>query len=182
MFIIIKKLKKTVVLFILFSIVPITSFSQNTKDETLTKTFWDKVQYGGGVGLNFGNTLFSATLAPNAIYPLNPYVSVGAGLNFSYSAQRDVFKSTILGGSIIGLVNPYETIQLSVEFEQLHVSQNFEENFSAIADRNYWYSGLFLGAGYRTNNIVFGIRYDVLYNENTSVYSQPWMPFVRFWF
>jgi len=142
--------------------------------------FWDNVSFGGGIGLNFGNGFFNGTLAPSAIYHFNPYVSAGLGLNGTYTSQRDVFSSTIFGGSIIGLFNPVNEIQLSTEFEQLNVNQQFDD--SAIADDNFWASALFLGVGYRTGNVTFGIRYDVLYDEDRSIYTDPWLPFVRFWF
>jgi len=93
-----------------------------------------------------------------------------------------VFTSAILGGSIITLFNPIEALQLSAEFEELHVQRNFNENFVSNADDNYWYPALFLGAGYRTGNITVGIRYDVLYNKNKSIFADPWMPFFRVYF
>ena len=145
-------------------------------------SFWNQVQFGGGVGLNFGNQFFSGFLAPNAVYRHNKYVATGIGLNFSYSSQRDVFNSTVFGGSLIGLFNPIEEIQISTEFEQLFVSQNFDEQFVSNTDRTYSYSALFLGAGYRQGNVTFGIRYDVLYQEDRSIYAQAWIPFVQFWF
>lgn len=154
------------------------SFSQTQL--TAKSEFWQNVQFGGGVGLNFGDGFFSGALAPNAVYKFSPYVSVGAGLNFSYSAQRHVFKSTVLGASVLGLFNPYETLQISTEFEQLHVSRNYDKQ--SIADDQYWYPALFIGLGYRTGNVTFGVRYDVLYDEDKSIYTDPWMPFVRFRF
>ncbi|WP_138432785.1 alpha-ketoglutarate decarboxylase [Winogradskyella algicola] len=144
--------------------------------------FWQNVQFGGGVGLNFGDGFFSAAIAPNALYNFNPYVATGVGLNFQYSSQRDVFKSTVVGGSVIGLFNPYRELQLSTEFEQLYVNRDFDEQSLSNVDDNYWYPALFLGIGYRNGNITFGIRYDVLYDEDKSIQNQAWMPFVRFWF
>ena len=154
------------------------AFSQDHSD----KSFWKNVQYGGGIGLNFGDGFFSGALAPNAIYRFNTYVSAGIGLNFQYSSQRDVFKSTVLGASAIGLFNPYKDLQVSTEFEQLHVSRNFDEQFVSNADDEYWYPALFLGLGYRSGNVTFGVRYDVLYDDEKSIQNQAWMPFVRFWF
>lgn len=156
------------------------AFSQNNSFNK--SPFWDNVQFGGGIGLSFGDGFFSGSLAPSAIYRFNPYVATGVGLNFSYSSQKDVFKSTVLGGSVIGLFNPIREIQLSSEFEQLHVSRNFDEQFATDLDDNYWYPAIFLGIGYTSQNVTIGIRYDVLYDENKSIYSDPWMPFVRFYF
>ena len=156
----------------------LSSFSQSQTPNN----FWNNVRFGGGVGLNFGNGFFSGTLAPAAIYDFNPYFSAGMGLTASYSSQRDVFNSTILGGSILALTNPFPEVQLSAEFEQVNVNTNFDSNVSNRSSDNFWANALFLGVGYRSGNVVFGIRYDVLYDENESIYADPWLPFVRFWF
>jgi len=173
-------LKKTILSSFFICFFMIFSFSQDNKDDT--NSFWKNVQYGGGVGLNFGDGFFSGAIAPNAIYNFNPYVSAGLGLNFQHSSQRNFFKSTVLGASAIGLFSPYRQIQISTEFEQLHVSRNFDDQFVSNLDDEYWYPALFLGLGYRNGNVTFGIRYDVLYDEKTSIQNQAWMPFVRFWF
>jgi len=172
--------KKSVLTSILICLFTITAFSQ----ERLSKTtnFWSHVQFGGGIGLNFGDGFFSGSLAPNALYRFSPYVATGVGLNFSYSSQKEIFKSTVLGGSVIGLFNPIRDLQISTEFEQLHVSRNFDQNFVSNVDDDYWYPAFFLGLGYTNQNITFGIRYDLLYDKDKSIYSEAWMPFVRFWF
>ncbi|GAB4161619.1 MAG: hypothetical protein Tsb0033_19330 [Winogradskyella sp.] len=157
-------------------------FFSNAQRLDNSNRFWQNVQFGGGIGLNVGNGFFSGAIAPNALYNFNPYVATGLGLNFQYSSQRDVFKSTVVGGSIIGLFNPYQELQLSTEFEQLYVNRDFDEQFVANIDDSYWYPALFLGAGYRSGNVTFGIRYDILYDEDKSIQNQAWMPFVRFWF
>ena len=174
------EMKKTIISSFVMCLFVASSFSQNSTDNK--SDFWENVRYGGGIGLNLGNGFFSGALAPNAIYTFNTYVSAGVGLNFQYSSQRDVFKSTVLGASAIGLFSPYQNLQVSTEFEQLHVSRNFDEQFVNNADDEYWYPALFLGLGYRSGNVTFGVRYDVLYDEGTSIQNQAWMPFVRFWF
>lgn len=163
------------IVFIFFSFF---SFSQIENDNS----FWNNVRFGGGIGLNFGNGFFSGTLAPQAVYDFNPYFSAGLGLTGSYSSQKDVFKSTILGGSVIALTNPFPELQLSVELEQVNVNTSFQGVFSSNERDNFWATALFLGAGYRTGNVTFGVRYDVLYDEDESIYADPWLPFVRFWF
>jgi hypothetical protein len=171
--------KKIIISCLLTGFFSLLSNSQNIPDDN---SFWENVQFGGGIGLNFGDGFFSGALAPAALYRHNSYVSTGVGLNFQYSSQRDVFKSTVIGGSIIGLFNPYRELQFSTEFEQLYVNRDFDEQFVSNVDDSYWYPALFLGAGYRSGNITFGIRYDVLYDEKKSIQNQAWMPFVRFWF
>ncbi len=174
------KIRKTIIASFFVCFFMTFSFSQDTTSKT--SDFWKNVQYGGGIGLNFGDGYFSGALAPIAMYRFNPYVATGVGLNFQYSSQRDIFKSTVLGASALGLFNPYPNFQISTEFEQLHVNRNFDEQFVSNIDDNYWYPALFLGLGYTSRNVTFGIRYDVLYDEDKSIQNQAWMPFVRFWF
>ena len=143
--------------------------------------FWDNVRFGGGLGASFGDGFFTATIAPSAIYEFSDEFAMGIGLSASYAKRSDFYKSTILGGSVMALGNPLYELQLSAEFEELHVSRNFEEQLNRI-DEDYWYPALFLGAGYRTGNVTIGIKYDVLYDEDKSVYADPWIPFIRVFF
>ena len=152
------------------------SYSQENQNN-----FWKHVRYGGGLGLNFGNGFFSATVAPSAIYQFNHQVALGVGLNATFNNQKDVFKTTVLGGSVIGLYNVIPETQLSVDFEQLNVSRRYDIRVNA-EDENYWSPALFLGAGYRNRNVIVGVRYNVLHDSEKSIYIDAWVPFVRFFF
>src|SRR5690606_9884622 len=143
--------------------------------------FWSHVRFGGGIGLSFGDGFFSGTLAPSAIYEFNEQFAFGVGLNGTYNKRKNYYKSTVFGGSLIGLYNPIEEIQLSAEFEELNVNRIWDDALG-IANENYWYPALFIGVGYRSRNITFGIRYDVLYDKEKSIYVDPWAPFVRIYF
>lgn len=143
--------------------------------------FWKHVRYGGGLGLNFGDGFFSATIAPSAIYQFDDNFAAGLGLNATFNNQKNIYKSTILGGSLVGLYNIIRELQISAEFEQLNVNRRFNVNTN-IEDDNYWIPALYFGAGFRNGNVTFGIRYDVLYDDERSIYADPWAPFVRFFF
>ncbi|TBV25195.1 alpha-ketoglutarate decarboxylase [Meridianimaribacter sp. CL38] len=168
-------LKKIILLILISVCFNTVNAQENTSD------FWNHVRFGGGVGLSFGDGFFSGTLAPSAIYEFNNQFALGLGLNGTYNSRKNFYKSTIFGGSLIGLFQPINEVQLSAEFEELNVNRKWEDNLG-IEDQNYWYPALFIGAGYRTQNVTFGIRYDVLYDEDKSIYADPWMPFVRFYF
>ena len=146
-----------------------------------TNDFWQNVRFGGGIGLGFGNGFFSGTLAPNAIYEFNRQFGLGIGLNGTINSQKNIYKSTILGGSLIALINPINEIQLSAEYEQLNVNRVYNSALN-LADDNYWSPALFVGAGYRSGNVIFGVRYDLLYDVDKSIYADAWAPFVRFYF
>jgi len=173
-------LTKSLLITISICLCSTSAFSQDQRPNN--QSFWRNVEFGGGLGLNFGDGFFSGAISPNAVYRFNPYVATGVGLNFSYSSQKNVFKSTVLGGSIIGLFNPINDIQISTEFEQLHVNRKFDDRFITNLEEDYWYPALFIGAGYTSRNVTIGIRYDVLYDKDKSIYSEAWMPFVRFRF
>ncbi|EGV43731.1 alpha-ketoglutarate decarboxylase [Bizionia argentinensis JUB59] len=157
-----------------------STFAQNNSD-----SFWKQVRFGGAVGLSFSGDYFSGTIAPSAIYQFNPQFALGVSLNGTYSTRKDYYKSTILGGSVLGFFNPIPELQLSAEFEELNVSRKYD-NRLAIKDDNYWYPALFLGAGYRIStgrvSTAIGIRYDVLYDRQKSIYGSSWMPFIRVYF
>lgn len=143
--------------------------------------FWNHVRFGGGLGLSFGDGFFSGSIAPSAIYEFNPHFALGIGLNASYNTRKNLYKSTVFGGSLIGLFNPIQDIQLSAEFEELNVSRNWDDRLG-VANENYWYPGLYLGAAFRSHNVTVGMRYDVLYDKEKSIYANPWGPFVRVYF
>jgi len=155
---------------------------QNQKSE-----FWSHVMFGGGIGLSFGDGFFSGTLAPSAIYRFDEKFSAGAGLNMSYSTEKNYYESYILGTSILGLFNPVPQLQLSAEFEQLYVNRSdlnpICNGFDCYPlDESYFYPGLYLGAGFNTGPVTMGIRFDVLYDQDRSIYGNAYNPFVRFYF
>lgn len=156
------------------------SFSQVDVGDQKSE-FWQNVRFGGGIGLSFGDGFFSGTLAPTAVYQFTNDIAMGIGLNGTYNSRKDFYNSTILGASALALFNPFNGIQLSAEFEELNVSRKYKANLN-FEDDNYWYPAFFFGAGYRSGNVTFGIRYDVLYDEDKSIYADPWIPFVRVFF
>lgn len=160
-----------------------TFFCVAQEQNTVVKTnFWDKVQFGGGFGLNIGSGFTDITLSPSAIYNVNEYFSTGVGLQLSYISTRDVFNSTSYGVNLIQLFNPVDVLQLSVELEQIRVNNVFVNNSAVQTRQNFWNTALFIGGGFRQENLTVGVRYNVLYNKNDNVYNTAFMPFVRIFF
>jgi hypothetical protein len=149
--------------------------SQTSKNE-----FWDKVQYGGGFGIGFSTNGTNFSLAPSAIYNVNKFVALGTSVQYNYSNFKNYYTSQMYGGSVIALVNPLDFIQLSTELEQLRVNVSYENSSSNAA--RFWNTALFLGAGYRTNNLTIGVRYNVLHKDKNNVYNDAFMPFIRIYF
>ena len=145
--------------------------------------FWDKVQFGGGLGLGIGSGYTDISVMPSAIYNVNEIFAAGVGLQFGYLSSKNYYESYVYGGSLIALVNPIREVQLSAELEQVRVDTRYESNINrpAFSD-SYWNTALYLGAGYRTGNVTIGARYDVLYDPDKSLYGSGFMPFVRVYF
>lgn len=137
--------------------------------------FWDNVKFGGGVTLGFGNQT-TIGISPSAIYNFNNGFALGTGLGYLYSEIGD-FSTTAYNASLISLYQTNFGIQFSGEFEYYFASQtntfgSFKTDFPA----------LHLGIAYNQGRFAFGIRYDVLYDENASVFASPISPVVRFYF
>jgi hypothetical protein len=84
-------------------------------------------------------------VAPGALYQFNEYVGVGLGLQYNYAHQDDVYKSSMYGGSVIGIFSPLPQIQLSAELEQLRVNVEYDNDYLnydgvvyADSKRNFW--------------------------------------------
>ena len=160
---------KKIVVFIFF-LVSLTTFSQKTD-------FWDNVKFGGGFTLGFGNNQTTIGISPSAIYNFDNGFALGAGLGYLYSEIND-FSTTAYSTSILSLYQTKFNVQFSGEFEYYFAKQqvqgfdSFNSNFPA----------LHLGIAYTQNRFAVGIRYDVLYNEDKSVFASPISPVVRFYF
>lgn len=168
-------------LFFFLLIIPCSFFQLSAQeDEVPKKAFWEDVRFGGSLGANFSNGYFSGYLAPKAIYDFNRYTSAGVGLAGSYT-NTSRYSTYTAGGSVIGLLRPIQQLQLSAEFEEHYVSRNFKMDGANISD-SYWYPALFFGLGYTTGPVTVGIRYDVLYDSEKSIYPNAYMPFVSVYF
>ncbi len=142
--------------------------------------FWSKVRYGGGIGLDFFNGNINASISPSAIYPVSNEFAAGVSLNVNYAKFNDA-KFLAYGGSLLSLYNPIPQLQLSAELEHLRVNRTFGSGINRLED-NYWSPALFMGLGYTTSNVTVGLRYNVLFDENDSIYGDALLPFVRFFF
>jgi hypothetical protein len=145
--------------------------------------FWEKVQIGGGLGLSFGSGYTDISIAPSAIYNVNPYLAVGLGLQGSYASSKGYYDSGIYGASILTYINPIPQIQLSINLNESYVNNHYEtyNGRNSYTDQ-FWNTALFLGAGYRTGNVTIGLAYNVLFDENDNVYGDALTPFVRAYF
>ncbi len=152
-----------------------------------------KWRFGGGFGLGIGSGYTDVMLAPSALYDVNPYLSLGVGIQGSYINSKNrsfyinsisEYSSWIYGGSLIAISNPIPELQLSVELEQLRVNNiyTYKDKDLSKDHHDFWNTALFLGAGYNSGSVTVGVRYNVLYKSKDMVYGSPFMPFIRVYF
>jgi len=169
--------------FLAFIIVFSTSIKAQEKPLPKAKTnaFWERVNFGGGFGLSIGNNFTNVTIAPSGIYNFNDYFALGTGLQYSYLKEKNSYTSNVYGASLIGLFSPIEEIQLSLEVEQINVNNKYID-FGDNLKTSFWNTGLFLGGGYRQENVTIGGRINILFDKNKDIYGSAFMPFVRVFF
>jgi hypothetical protein len=160
-------MKKTILfLFLSFSLI---SFSQQRNN------FWENVQFGGGFSVGFGNQT-TIGISPSAIYNFGNGFALGAGVNYLYSEIND-FTTQVYGASLISLYQTNFGIQFSGEFDY-----NFAKQQDPFGSINTNFPALHLGIAYNQGRFAVGIRYDVLFDENKSIFASPISPIVRFYF
>ncbi len=149
------------------------SIGQNAEEN-----FWDNVRYGGGVNVGFGNNFTTIAISPSAIYDFNDNFSAGLSVSYLYSKNKiSNTNANVYGASVIALQNVLDSFQLSAEFEELYIHIN-----NSITENSYWNPALYLGAAYRTGGVSLGLRYDLLYKEDKSIYSSAVTPVFRIYF
>lgn len=172
---------KTVFLIVFLTFTSSIYAQEKPLPKAKTGDFWEHVQIGGGIGASFGNDYTDLTIAPSAIYNFNEHFSFGTGLQYSRLKQKHYYSSDVYGGSLIGLYNPIEEIQLSLELEEVNVNNQYMDMGGTLKE-SFWNTGLFVGAGYHEGNVIIGARYNVLFNKDKNVYGDALMPFIRVFF
>ncbi|AUC84567.1 hypothetical protein CW731_04285 [Polaribacter sp. ALD11] len=156
------------VLFFIFLSFTLVSFSQKSD-------FWNNVQFGGGFTVGFGNQT-TIGISPSAIYNFNNGFSLGTGLNYLYSEIND-FSTSVYGASLISLYQTNFGIQFSGDFDY-----NFAKQKDQFGSINTNFPALHFGIAYNQGRFAVGVRYDVLYDKNKSIFASPISPIVRFYF
>ncbi len=165
---------KNAFLFFLFLYISIFNLTAQKQDVN----FWDNVRFGGGLNVGFSSNNTTVSVSPSAIYDFSDSFSSGVSVSYLYSKNK-TYNSTlnVYGASIITLFEPFNQFQLSAEFEEMNIKIN-----NGLNQNYYWNPALYFGGAYRTGNISVGLRYDVLYKENKSIYSSAITPVFRIYF
>ncbi len=162
-------------------LVPISllSFSQIAMSAGTPSNRWT---FGGGLGVGFGsNSYFNLQVSPRAGYKITDQLEGGLIGNVSWQTS-DFYKSTIFG------VGPFMNYYFARSFfVGAHLQQYFissQEKFTGYKF-NTDETALYLGGGYMQalgNHafVQFGLMYNVLWKENSSIFGTGFVPSVGF--
>jgi len=161
---------------LIFSLLLLLSFQANAQKKT------KKIGFYGGFGLSLGTGYTYISLQPGITYPLFDKFRLGAGVQYTYLKSNKTYYGVnysynIYGFNTMALFNPYKELEISAEFEDLYVNQNYN-NIS----NKFWSPALFGGLGYRYGPVVAGFKYNFLYDPKTSIYQDAFIPFIRIYF
>lgn len=167
-------------LFVLCLAVNTIGFSQEEETTTVSEERSSgRFTFGTTVGGNFDDGHFNGSISPMLIYNFNDTFGLGAGYNYSRGVKADEFETIINGGSLIGIINVLNNFQLSAEFERSNVVITYDDSLPNT-DENFWYSGLFFGAGINIGKIIVGVRYNAFYEDtDNNTYPSRITPYVR---
>ncbi|WP_346983626.1 hypothetical protein [Chryseobacterium sp. POE27] len=138
--------------------------------------------FGGGIGVGFGsNSAFYLSASPRVGYRLTDDLETGIVGSVSWQTS-DFYRSTMFGAG------PFVNYYFARSF---YVGANFQHYFINYKDKYYDYkmneeeSALYLGGGYmqRIGNNSFmqiGLMYNVLWQENSSIFSSGLIPNIGF--
>lgn len=163
--------------FICFSFLTFLSvFAQETKDNVKSK---DKIHFGGGIQLSFGNAYTAVGVSPSVVYDISDQWASGIGATYLYVNDKfHKMNYNVVGGSALVLFNPIKQIQLNTEFEYLHIKKNY-----TIENDQYWLPAWYIGVGYNIGKRgSMGVRYDVLWDKEKSIYNDALTPYFKFYF
>ncbi|CAA7195116.1 hypothetical protein [Chryseobacterium potabilaquae] len=142
----------------------------------------NKWTFGGGIGIGFGsNSAFYLQASPRVGYKITDDLEGGVVGSVSWQTSNS-FKSTMFG------VGPFMNYYIGRSF---YLGANLQQYFINYKDKYYDYStneqetALYLGGGYmqRIGNNSFmqiGLMYNVLWKENSSVFSSGLIPNIGF--
>ncbi|MDO6812223.1 hypothetical protein [Tenacibaculum soleae] len=159
---------KTLITFSIF-FYSLFSFSQES-------SFWNNTRFGGSFGFSFGSNTTTLSISPSAVYDFNEEFSLGGSIGYLYNKSSN-YSANMYSASVITLYRPIPEIEFSGELLQSYVSKKI----GTVKD-NYSYPSLNIGVAYITGKVTFGIQYDVLYEEDKSIYANAFSPFIRIFF
>lgn len=160
------------------------------------ESFYDKLVFGGGAGLSFGNNT-NIFLAPQVGYRVTDNFIAGLGYLYSYTDWNQIltfqglvnvdYTNQIHGPNLFGTFTILETLFLGVQGEILnHDAYIYQPLRGDFLVENRWTPVLFLQGGFfqpvgKNGFMQIGMRINLLHDE-FSPYATSWSPIFQIYF
>ncbi|HBH05182.1 MAG TPA: hypothetical protein DDX92_01090 [Flavobacteriales bacterium] len=148
-----------------------TSPAQNPKPKAQGPSFTDKLFFGGGVELNFGNDVTVLGLLPMVGYRATERLQIGAMITYRYIEYKNLnYSANFWGLAPFSRYLIYRGLFAHVEYETLYGDWNGNDN-------PFFVNSFFVGGGYmipvgRNGFASVYLLYNVIDSEY-SIYSNP---------
>ena len=166
------KIKTGVILFFFLALLnAVCAQSDKAKSK---KDFWQKVYFGGNMGLQFGTVTF-LDISPLAGYKITEKLSAGVGITYQYfSVKAYHYATERYGGRVFGRFNITENLFAYTEYELLNIG------IGGTPEKRINIANVFVGGGYsQPLGAKSSLNVLVLWNINESVYSPYQNPIIR---
>lgn len=174
-------IKSTCKTLIVLSFILCICNSLRAQDDASTgRPFWDRVFFGGSLGLQFGDLTY-VDISPLVGYKITEQLAAGIGGTYIYYRYRDPygeFKTNIYGGRLFGRYYFIENLFGHVEYEVLSMERPDDLNYNELTRVNI--ASTFVGGGYRQmlgDNAALELI--LLYNLTEEAYSPYTNPVIR---
>lgn len=168
---------KFIFLLLLLSTYAIAQDSIKKRRDSPRSLFWDKVYFGGNIGLQFGAATF-IEVSPLAGYRFTEKISAGLGVTYQYYHYKDKFydlETNVYGARVFGRYMFTDYLFGHVEYEYLNL-----EAFDFYPRRRVDVGSLLAGGGYMQRlGARSAIVAMILYNFTESVYTPYQNPIIR---
>lgn len=134
------------ILFVFLLIFPFVSFSQYTIDDEEDESFWDRVYFGGGLGLQFGNYTL-VDVSPRIGYKITDEWSIGLSSKYQYiriKTNNADFETNTYGGGVFSSYFFADNLFAHAEYEVMNGKWAF------YRDR-FNLESLLVGGGYKVD-------------------------------
>ena len=141
--------------------------SAESKPKKEKSEFAERLFFGGGLGLAFGDYLV-VNVNPQVGYRLNDWLGAGVGVDYNYIGNS-IYKFQTFGPTLFTRAKAWEKVLGQVELTQVFVSEQFEGQ-----TYKYNFPACLAGIGYQEGDEDGGFFIMLLYD----VIQDPKSPFV----
>ncbi len=133
---------------------------------------WNKVYFGGGVGLWFGNRSSFVNLSPIVGYKITEKYSAGFGITYIYIQDRNYIPPITLNAYGGNIFNRY----LLTNFLFAHAEYEILNGNWKLTDQRFNLENVWVGGGLRQHAGNSSIMIYALWNVNETIYSRAYFP------